>query len=379
MRAVRHRRVWLVFLVALVVVLAVAWTAGWFFEASLAETAIVGWREREAREGRTYACGTQTISGYPFRFDMRCSDPTAELTTAEPPVVLKAKEILVATQLFQPTLLITKFIGPLTIAEPGHPPSFETNWTLGQTSVRGTPEAPEGLSIVFDDPITDRIDSGNRTTVLKAKRIELQGRIAEGSAASNPVIDLALHLDAASAPELHPLATGPLDADLNVQMRGLADFEPKPWPQRFREIQARRGSIDISKARVQQGELIAVGVGTLGLTARGGLEGEIQVTIVGLEKVLQLLDPDHILQMLEVDHVVSKQDIDTTLDALDQIMPGFGQFARQNAAPGIVTGLGAIGENTTLEDKPAVTLPLRFVNGAVFLGPIPIGGTPPLF
>jgi hypothetical protein len=183
----------------------------------------------------------------------------------------------------------------------------------------------------------------------------------------------------ASAPELHPLAAQPLDADLNVQMRGLADFEPKPWPQRFREMQARRGSIDISKARAQQGELIAVGAGTLGLTSSGGLEGELRVTIVGLEKVLQTLDPDHVLRMLNLDQTVSRKDIDQTLDVLDQFMPGFGQFARQNAAPGLVAGLGAIGENTTLEGKPAVTLPLRFVDGAVFLGPIPIGAVPPLF
>jgi hypothetical protein len=379
MRALRNRRVWLIYLpVALLVLLAGAWAASWFFQSAFTEKTIAGWREREAREGRNYACGKQTITGFPFRLDVRCSDAIAELTTTEPPIALKAKEILVASEVSQPTELITTFTSPLTFAALGRAPSFETNWTLGKVTVRGTPDAPEGISIEFGDSIVERVGSGSRATVMKAKRIELQGHITEGSAASNPVIGLSLHLDEASAPEF-PLAAQPLDADLNMQLRGLADFEPKPWSQRFREVQARRGTIDISKARVQQRELIAVGGGTLGLTASGGLDGEIRVTIVGLENVLQTLDPDHLLQILSVDQMVSRKDIDQTLDVLDQFMPGFGQFARQNAAPGIVAGLGAIGEHTTLEGKPAVTLPLRFVDGAVFLGPIPIGAVPPLF
>ena len=46
-------------------------------------------------------------------------------------------------------------------------------------------------------------------------------------------------------------------------------------------MQARDGSIEISSARVQQGDVIAVGAGTLSLTPRGGLDGQMQVTVVG--------------------------------------------------------------------------------------------------
>jgi hypothetical protein len=38
-----------------------------------------------------------------------------------------------------------------------------------------------------------------------------------------------------------------------------------------------------------------------------------------------------------------------------------------------------LGEQTTLEGKRAVTLPLRLTDGAIFLGPIPIGTAPALF
>jgi hypothetical protein len=38
-----------------------------------------------------------------------------------------------------------------------------------------------------------------------------------------------------------------------------------------------------------------------------------------------------------------------------------------------------LGEQTTLEGRQAVTLPLRFNDGAMTLGPIPIGNAPALF
>ena len=56
-------------------------------------------------------------------------------------------------------------------------------------------------------------------------------------------------------------------------------------------------------------------------------------------------------------------------------MPGLGNLARQNA-PSLVASLG---QRTVLEGKPAVALPLRFVDGTVYLGPIQVGRTPPLF
>ena len=60
---------------ALLVALAVIWTGLWFYAASAAETALAGWRAREAKSGRTYECGSQSIGGFPFRIEVRCTKP----------------------------------------------------------------------------------------------------------------------------------------------------------------------------------------------------------------------------------------------------------------------------------------------------------------
>ena len=83
------------------------------------------------------------------------------------------------------------------------------------------------------------------------------------------------------------------------------------------------------------------------------------------------------LKKLDLEQMMSQGKVGQAIDALDRLMPGLSKLARQNARPGILAGLGAIGQNTTLEGKPAVTVPLRFADGAVMLGPIPVGRIPP--
>jgi hypothetical protein len=368
---VSRRRRWPVFLpFALVVVLAALWTAGWFYIAAQAPDAIAGWRAREARAGRVYGCGTQSIAGFPFRIEVRCSDPSVELSGTAPPIALKAANALFAWQVYQPALLIGEFAGPLALGEIGKPPTFLAHWRLAQASLRASLAGPERVSIVCEGASVDRVDGGSNPNGLEADRVELHGRRVEGAPADNPAVELVLRLIAVSAPALHPILAAPLDADVTGVLHGVADVAPKPWPVLFKEWQARGGSLDISKARVQQGDVIAVGEGTLSLTPRGGLNGQLQVTIVELAKVLQGLG---------INQIVSQGDIGSALDALDRMLPGLGAIARQNAGPGIVAGLGAVGRNTTLEGRPAVTVPLRFDDGEVLLGPFRVGRAPPLF
>ena len=71
--------------------------------------------------------------------------------------------------------------------------------------------------------------------------------------------------------------------------------------------------------------------------------------------------------------------MDRIVGALDRIAPGLGNVARQQAGANLSLGINLIGEQTTLEGRQAVKLPVRFSGGSVFLGPVPIGNTPALF
>ena len=371
-RSARRRRWRYIGTLVLFAALIGGWSWLWHDTAVRADAAIGGWRAREAEAGRLYTCGSQSIGGYPFRIEVNCDKASALFRSNQPPVEIKTSGILIAAQIYQPDLLISEFHGPLTIAEPGHAPNIVVNWKLAQSSVRGTPAAPERVSLVFDKPVVDRMAGGVQQKLLQARHIEIHGRIAGGSAANRPVIEIALQLDQVSAPSLHPAAVQPVDADITAVLRGLNDFSPKPWPQRFREMQAAGGRIDISQARVQQGEIIAIGGGSLSLNADGRLEGQLRVTIAGLESFLAAIGAEQMVQ--------TSPTMDRLSGALDRLAPGLGNVARQQAtSSNLSLGINMLGEQTTLEGKRAVTLPLRLEDGVVLLGPIRIGKAPALF
>ena len=371
-----RRRSWrMAGMLGIVVVLAGAWSAFWYFAASVAERTIGDWLEREARLGRIYTCGSQTVGGYPFRIEVRCSDASAELRNLQPALFVKTNDLLVAAQIYQPTLLIGEFTGPLSVAEHGHPARYAANWTLAQTSVRGNPAAPDRISIVLDNPTLDEIMAGRTESMVKGKRIEAHGRIAEGSITDRPVLDAAFQLRAVTAARVHPLLVQPTDADVDLTLRGLSTLAPKPWPQPLRELQAAGGRIEVKRLRLQQGEAIAVATGALGLTPAGRPHGELMVTAAGLEKFLPALG----VESLVPPGSSGGERINSALGALDRIMPGLGQVARDRAGLGLAAGVLLLGEQTELEGKRAVRLPLRFNDGAVSLGPISLGQIAPLF
>jgi hypothetical protein len=390
----QRRSLWRLFIApALVVVAALAWTAFWFFAASQVDVSADAWRAQEAKSGRVYDCARRSVAGFPFRLEVRCDGASVSLrlqtagqSAAQGPVTAKLGEILVVAQVYDPKLLIAEFRAPATLSERGGSPSMSVNWSKARSSVVGLPGIPQRASITFDDPEVNRVDGSMLRPLAQAKHIELHGRLAESSAPDHPVIETALKIESGSVQEMHPLLAQAFDADARTLLSGLNDISPKPWPERFRELQAAGGHLEIVQSRIAQGDVLAVAAGTLSLSARGRLDGELQMTVAGLEKVIPALGIEKMLDegvpQATLDRVapgVKTQDINNLLGALDRAVPGLGKVVKQNANVGVAAGINALGKEAMLEGKKARAFPLRFADGVVFLGPLNVGQIPPLF
>ncbi len=392
--APRRRPLWRLFILpVLLVVAALGWSVFWFYAASQADVTADAWRAREAKSGRVYDCAKRSVAGFPFRLEVRCdgvsvslSSQTAGQAATQAQVTAKLGEILVVAQVYDPKLLIAEFTAPATIYDRGQQPSMTMNWRTARSSVVGLPGVPQRASIVFDDPSIDRVNGAVQAPLARAKHIELHGRLAEGSALDRPMIETVLKIEGGSVQEVHPLLAEPFDADARTMLSGLKDFSPKPWPQRFREIQAAGGHVEIVQSRIQQGDLVAVAAGTLGLSAQGRLDGELQMTVAGIEKVIPALGIEKMLDegvpQATLDRVapgVKTSDVSNLFGALDRAIPGLGKVVKQNANVGVAAGINALGKEAVLEGKKARAFPLRFVDGTVFLGPLKVAQVPPLF
>jgi hypothetical protein len=327
---------WIVAPLATVIVLAAAWSGLWFYASRVADATIAAWIEREAALGRLYACGTRRIAGYPFRIELRCSEPSLELRAAGVSTVLKAQEVLAVAQVYQPDLVIAEVTGPLTIGEAGSAPALIADWTLLQASVRGAPKTPERISLVLSGPQLRR--AGAAAPDWRADRLELHVRQSPGAA--TPAFELAADVAGAGlawAPTLQPL-----NAQAAAILSGVSDLRPKPASVWLREWQAAGGRLELTSARVQRGESSATGRGDIGLNAGGRLDGTVTVTLTGFDDVLRLLLPN--LQI-------------------------------RGAPAGLLGGLA----NVFGGKARALTIPLRFTDGAVFFGPLPLGHMGPAY
>ena len=389
----RRRRLWPVFVMpGLVVFLAASWTGFWFFAASKVDENVALWQAREAAAGRKYDCANRSVSGFPFRLEVRCDGvsvalqaQTATQSVTQIPVTAKLGEILVVAQIYTPRLLIAEFKAPAVISQQGQP-WMAMAWSNARSSITGLPGTPDSGDLVFDDLSLDRFVGAASAPAVRAKRVVLNGRTAPTSTPEKPVVETALRITSGTIADVHPLLAAPFDTDIRAQISGLSDLTPKPWPQRFREIQAAGGRLEITQSRVQQGDIISLATGSLGITAAGNLDGELQMTVTGLDKAVNALGIDKLLEIGVPQETLDRlapglksQDVNNILGALDRAIPGLGNFARKNAGAGLAAGVNSIGTAATLEGRPARAFPLKFVDGAVFFGPLRVAQIPPLF
>jgi hypothetical protein len=383
-------RPWLIAVpTAILVLLGVIWSGFWYWSTATAEATMTAWRTREAEAGRIYGCSATNFGGYPFRIEVDCAEPSVDDRATA--LSVRARNLTAVAQVWDPTLVIGEIAGPMTVASLGGSPTATVDWTLAQASLRGMPGAPERLSIVIDKPNLASVPPAG--PLASAEHMEFHGRFATGSTPGHPVLDLGLDVRNATAPALvaafgtfGPLASASTDLSVVAVLQGASDFAPKPLGQRLREIQAANGRLDITSARLQQGDLIATATGALSLTARGTLAGDLRLTVVNIAKLIPLLGIDR-----AVAQVVPQDTLNRFAPTLDRFMPGLGNVLRgRNNAGDNASGNGSNantalgtavlgGQQTELEGQRAVTLTLRFDDGVASLGPLKLGQIPPLY
>ena len=381
----RRRPLWRILVpVAIIVALVPGWVWGWYYLR----------RRRGPDLGRLdragscrgphlflWVAGGRRIS---VAHQVHCADAEAQVNSYHPPFAVKAKDVTFTARVYRPTLLVGDVTGPLSLFESSEAPRLVADWSRAQVSVRGLPPDPDSVSFMLDRPRLDRAGGAGAAAepgscCSRPNTSEFHGRVIAGSPRNHPVIEAELRLTAASAPTLHPLVAEPIQAEGDAVLRGFTDLSPKSWAARFREMQAAGGSIEIKHLRIARSDAIVVGAGTLNVNPHGKLDGLIRIAVVGVERIVPLLGIDQLIGR-GVDRLAGVDNASTQgLAALDRLMPGLGGTLRDTANASVIENLKKMGEPTEIDHKPAIVLPLRFSDGAIYLGMLPLGDAPALF
>src|SRR5262249_54302272 len=144
------------------------WSAVWLHARWTVEQSIAAWSDWETQAGNTYGCSERSVSGYPFRVEVRCADPVATVLAGRSRLTIKAAELRAVGNLLQGGVVRAVLTGPVSITGPGY--SVAGSWTRAETTIDGTALRLDQLAVVLEGFKFDRMTRGGSETLVSGGR-----------------------------------------------------------------------------------------------------------------------------------------------------------------------------------------------------------------
>lgn len=251
--------------------LAAIWSAIWFFGRAQVETAIADWRAQEALSGRTYDCADEALTGYPFRFQYRCTDLTIVHTNED--LRIAVPEAIGVAQAYRPTRMIFEVKSPGQIVYRGAEIA-NAEWSLLQASLSLSGLQFDRLSVVADAPVFTIAATPDRKVSGTATRIAFHARRMPEPVSALPLqdFDVAIRADAIAVNGGAVPWTGSLDGAV-TGVPPTTRLSSAFW----RAWQAADGEVELKNLTLTDDNTTLVSTGALRATPDGALNGEFDI------------------------------------------------------------------------------------------------------
>lgn len=348
----RHRR-WGLYLPFLgVALLAAGWSAFWFVARDRVVATLDAWVAREADLGRRWTCPERAVGGFPFRFELICARPSFTGTTPGGPVEGSLARLLVAAQVYDPSLVIAEAEGPFIARAAAAGGAVRLDWTGLRASVRGREGSFERASFDLTGGAL-RLGAEGESPVVQGERLEAHVRRDPARPPADDAYELALTLTGSEVPALDGLIGGaePADAEIRATITRAGTLGRGRRIEQLERWRDAGGRLDIARLAVTKGSRRLEAKASLSLDERRRPQGVIDASAAGL----------------------------------DDLLARFG--GRQSALGGLIAGgLDILGGRRRGEPPAAAAdagltrlPPIRIVDGKGYLGPIPLFLVPPLY
>lgn len=299
----------------------------WFWSIRTADAQIDAWIAREAAVGRQWTCPDRSLGGFPFRIELRCVKP--RFTRADTGLKGALDGITAVAQIYNPTLMIVEVDGPLTLDD-GRA-TYQLDWANLRASLRGRPgERLDRLSVEGKNVTLNWTDAMGTARKANAAQAEFHIRRDLDRPAADHSYDLATQLIGLALPALDSLTGGTGQAA--VSFTGVLThgdpFGGQGLQAELERWRAAGGKLLINEFSVSKDASRFTVQGELGLDDRARPQGALDIGLTGLDAALKSF--------------------------------------------GVPPLRGDNGAKTA-------TLKLRLDRGQIFLGPIPLGKTFPLY
>ncbi|WP_157944678.1 DUF2125 domain-containing protein [Mangrovicella endophytica] len=268
-------------ILAIVVILAAALSAGWYYVAGELDKVVTQALARAEKGGATVTCANRQTFGYPFRIGIHCDAVAVETLSKD--VRMTAGTLRTAAQIYQPNKVVAELDGPAFL-EAGDLPPLDLRWSLGQASATFWTQGADHLSFAFDNPeVALAQPAAGRAPLAAAVRFEAHARRREGD------LDIALTDRGVKmlSPELASLPAFDASADLSVS--GAADWlNGRVAGRTPAEVLAGR-TVTLRALKLESGTAIAEVSGPISVGADGEISGDLKLAVADAQRIAALV------------------------------------------------------------------------------------------
>lgn len=322
-----------VILSAGLVVVVVAWTAGWHLLRGQIDGTITKALASARTDGTDVTCTDRKISGFPFHFDLLCKQLGIERRDTRTSFV--AAGLRTTSLVYRPNHVLAEIDGPAAVRSPDLGRQMALDWSLARLSVRTDFERLVRASFASDN-FDAALDIGG----FSAKHLETHVAPADGTSTRLAV--------SAVNVVLTPVNNQPLQA-VNLSLTTTVDLPVD----RIGEIASWRSgvAVPILELRLESDAFAMRVYGPVRIDRQGRINGTLKAQAAGLE------------QLAAIDPAMAKGEPDDV----------------QRIAAALASAFSLVGLKTDLDGRPARSISIIVKDGNAYAGFIPLGRIPPLF
>ncbi len=271
-------------LLALVGLVALAWTVLWNLAAGQSERTVEAWIVREKSFGRTWFCPERTVGGFPFAIEMECTKPRFDGIIFGRHFTGGLGGFRATAVVFHPTVVTARLGAPFAVSAEDEDAHLDLFWSDLRLVLDGLPQGMWHVTIHAEKLAWRGASHDYGSVDGNAER--LMGYAANH--ATDRSYDFNVTIDSARLPEIDRLLGADLPAD--IVARGTvtqAGFDPAlPLADNMDNWRAAGGRVDFAALDLTHGPAKFTAHGSLGVDALHRVEGRLDTKSYGLAPVL---------------------------------------------------------------------------------------------
>lgn len=241
---------WLYGPTILLILLAVGWSAGWFYLRDKAVETLDRQIAREGAMGRNWTCANRSIGGFPFRYELNCEP----LLLRNGPVSFQFGKTSFISQVYDPKHVIIVSSGPLRAGDGTM--SIAADWQALEASIILDGTRPEQISVSLTKPsftVTDH--TLTEPVAFSSDGADFHLRPTPGSPETDNSFDLAFNSAGTVIPMLNAWMgdNEPVDISSEITVTKFEALKGRSIPEVLEAWRSGGGLLKIEKLHTMKG------------------------------------------------------------------------------------------------------------------------------